>query len=427
MLVKSNIKFMQKINKIITNNNTLISNFTWLSFLQIFLLIAPLITYPYLVKILGIELYGLIITAHVLASYASLVIDFGSNKVCAKHVSVCRENINKLSEIISSVLVVRLILFVICFFVYASFVLLLPRYRSETLLFILTYGVTLNEVLFPQYFFQGMEKMKYSTIVNIIIKIVFIILVFIVVRDKSDYLWVPILYTLGYTLGGVYALYIIFKRFNVHFIIPPQSNIMIYVKESIPLLATDLVCTIKDKLNYLLLGAFCSMGHVVIYDLGMKIYTLTGQPTGIISMVLFPRSAKTKSIRVFHMVLFAIIIINLLLIAIVNLFLPYIVNYFIKENIDLLPIRLFTLAPLFSTTGSYIMSNMCIAFGYNRYALYSILFTTVGYLVLLSVFFFTHSLNNIYSFVLLAVLSYFIEFLYRIYAYNRVLRIETKK
>ena len=69
------------------SHKVLIENFSYLAFLQVFLLLYPLITYPYLVDVLGKEIYGIVLTAQMLASYASLFIDFGSNFVCAKHVS----------------------------------------------------------------------------------------------------------------------------------------------------------------------------------------------------------------------------------------------------------------------------------------------------------------------------------------------------
>ena len=70
------------------SHKVLIENFSYLAFLQVFLLLYPLITYPYLVDVLGKEIYGIVLTAQMLASYASLFIDFGSNFVCAKHVSI---------------------------------------------------------------------------------------------------------------------------------------------------------------------------------------------------------------------------------------------------------------------------------------------------------------------------------------------------
>ena len=98
------------------SHKVLIENFSYLAFLQVFLLLYPLITYPYLVDVLGKEIYGIVLTAQMLASYASLFIDFGSNFVCAKHVSINRDNKAKLSEILSNVLFVRLVIFIIFFF-----------------------------------------------------------------------------------------------------------------------------------------------------------------------------------------------------------------------------------------------------------------------------------------------------------------------
>lgn len=416
----------QLIKLSIKRNRVLIENFSYISLLQIFLLLAPLITYPYLVRVLGMELYGTVITAQILSSYASIIINFGSDSVCAKHVAVNRDKQDKLSEIVSSVLSVRFVLWLITFIIYIGVVFIVPEYRNYYSLFIFTYGLTTNELLFPQYFFQGIEEMKYTTIVNIFCKIVFIILVFFIVKKPDDYLLVPILYTLGYLLGGVYALWVVFKKKGLHFYIPKFKQVKIYVKDSSALFATDLVCTVKDKLNYLLLGVCSTMSNVVVYDLGMKIYGLITRPAGIINVVLFPKSAKSKNIHQFNKILLVIVVVDIIIIGLMNLFLPYIVELFIHKKINLLPVRLFTLAPLFSTTSSFIMSNMCIAYGYNKYALYSILVTTTAYVATLIVFYFTHYLNNLYAFVILAISSYFIEFVYRLYAYKAVSKKENQ-
>ena len=128
-------------------------NLSYVTILQIFMLVAPLITFPYVTKVLGQSLYGVVLTAQMLASYASLIIDFGSNNVCAKHVAQNRNDIDKLSEIFSSVFWVRLLLCILCLFIYIVIVFLIPEYREYKLLFFLSYAMTTQELLFPQYFF----------------------------------------------------------------------------------------------------------------------------------------------------------------------------------------------------------------------------------------------------------------------------------
>ena len=194
---------MIQLKKTIQKNKILLENMSYLSLLEVFILIAPLITYPYLVDSLGMDVYGLVLTAQALASYASKIIDFGSNRVCAKHVSINRNDKHKLSEIVNSVFFVRLYLFFICLVIYTFVIFIVPAYRAHWLLFILSYGITLNEVLFPQYYFQGIEKMKYSSLINIGIKMLFILLIFAFVTSSNDYCVVPLLYTAGFAIAGI--------------------------------------------------------------------------------------------------------------------------------------------------------------------------------------------------------------------------------
>ncbi len=398
-----------------------LQNFSYVTMLQIFSLLAPLITYPYLVRVLGRELYGVVLTAQMLASYVSIFVDFGSNDVCAKHVSINRDDNIKLSEILSSVLFARFGIWIVCFFIYFIIVSVVPSYREHFILFLLTYFLSIQEFLFPQFFFQGFEKMKFTTYITIGIRLFFICLVFIVVRDPSDVLFVPILYSIGYLLGGIASLYIIHYRLNVHISKPSFKQMLYYVKDSSAIFATNLICTIKDKLNYLLVGTCVGMSDVVIYDLGVKINGFIEKPAGIIRVVLFPRIAKTRSLRNLKLSIIFTLGIVTTLVLLVNLFLPWIVQFFIGSNeIDLLPLRLFSFAPILASISVMIAINYFVAFGHNKYVLFSIIITTVVYVLVLMAFLLFGRLNSIYSFIIIALISYFAEFLYRIYVFNKM-------
>lgn len=412
----------RKVISLFSNNKQLIGNFSYITLLEVFLLLAPLITYPYLVRVLGIDNYGLIITAQVLASYASKIIDFGSNRVCAKHVSINRASKAKLSEIVSSVLVVRTVLWLICFAIYMAVVLVVPNYKSYIVLFLCSYFLTLNEVLFPQYFFQGMERMKYISIINIIVKLLFILLVFVLVKNESDMSIVPLMYAIGYALAGIFSMHIITSRMGLKLYIPSIEEMRIYVKDSLPIFATDMICTIKDKLSYFIIGAYCGMGEVVIYDLGLKINGLLIKPTQIVSTVLFPRFAKNRNTKQLKTITFWVFVFAVAMVALTNVFLPFIVKFFIDESIDLIPLRIFSLAPIVLSVSSFLSSNFFVAFGYNKYLLYSIIVTTIVYIVTLVIMLITHNLGTIYSFVILALISYLAELVYRLLMTSKILK-----
>lgn len=284
----------QQINTLFNSNKSVLNNMTFITLLQVFNLIAPLITYPYLVRVLSKDLYGIVITAQVLVSYFSLIINFGFDEVGAKSVAENRDNPFKLSNIVCSVFFIRLMLWLICIIIYSLIVWIVPTYREHWLLFIFSYGLTFIDVLFPQYFYQGIEQMKYTTILNISIKTLFILLVFVFVKSPSDYILVPVFYSVGYFLAGALSFLLIFRKMKIPFSSPNITSMKSYMKESSALLATNLISTIKDKFNVLLLGHFSGMGNVVIYDLGTRINSLTSKPVEILRITLFPKIAREK-------------------------------------------------------------------------------------------------------------------------------------
>ncbi len=411
---------MQHILNRYNQHKVVFENIIFVGLVQVFSLVAPLITYPYLVNVLGLDLYGVVITAQVLVSYATIVIDFGSNSVCAKNVSIHREDKDKLSEIVSSVLTTRFILWLICLGIYLSVVCLIPEYRQYFLLFALSYLMTLNELIFPQFFFQGLEKMKIAALLNILIKLVFIVLIFIFVKESSQYLFVPVLYAAGYMLAGMIAIYMVFKKFGIKYYIPSFKAQRVYFKECSSLLATDLVCTIKDKFNYMLVGGYVNMSSVVIYDLGLKFVGLVGKPTQVIATVLLPRFAKNRNVKQLNIVLWVIILITLILVLLLNLCMGKVAYFFLHQDVDLLPLRIFSIIPIFLAPSVLIANNFFIGFGFNKYLFYSIVATTIIYLMALLCIWISGYIDSLYSFVFLACISYISEFLYRILMYRKL-------
>ena len=405
---------LEKYRQLVKRHSTIFENFTYITALQVFVMITPLITYPYLVRVLGKELYGWVITAQVVASYCSILIDFGFKSVSARHVSIFRHDKEKLSEIISTILTLQGILWLCSMAIYVAVVCLIPSYRQHLWLFLFAFGLTFNELLFPQYFFQGIEKMKYITILNIVIRLVFVGLVFLFVKAADDYVFVPLLSAIGYFIGGCLALYVVFKREDLSFKKPSFANMKYYMKDASPIFFTDVICTIKDKLNYILLGACVGMGNVVVYDLGSKFTNVLLKPASIVNTVLFPKIAKERNVRLFKKAATLLVLGVTVLVVVLNLFLPEVVHFFIAEDIDLLPIRLYTLAPILVGLSGYIASNLMIALGYNRYILYSIVITTILYLLLLGSFYWLGYLNSVTSFIVLTVLSYLGELIYRL-------------
>ncbi len=394
-------------------NKKLLANFSWLAILEIFILIAPLITYPYLVRVLGRELYGWVITAQITASYCTVLIDFGFKRISARHIATNSDNPAKMGEVVSAILILRWALWILSFVIYFVVVWSIHTYRQQLPLFLYSFLTTLSSVLFLDFYFQGIENMKYITIINIIVRGVFVAATFIIITSPSDYIYIPILWSSGYILGGALSLWIAFCRHKLSFKRPRMEVLKKHMREGSIIFFSDAMLTIKDKLNYNIMGAMIGMADVVVYDIGSKISALLQKPVTILSTALFPKMAKAPSVAVAKKTLIYISIATTVMVAVVNVFLPWIIKFFIAEEIDITAIRIYTLAPIILGISSFIAVNIFYAFGKDKWILSSTIVTTIGYIVMLGIMFFCGWLNSVLAFVSLTIVSLLIEAIYR--------------
>ena len=178
----------------------LASNFAWLSVMQVASYIFPLFTYPYLARVIGVDGFGRIAFAAAIMVWISTVADWGFNFTATRDVSKNRENIDKVSEIFSNVLWARLSLMIISFCVLIILIIAVPVFRNDYAVILITFLMIPGHICCPEWFFQAMQRMKYITYINIGIKLFFTICVFIFIHKPSDYLYQPLLISIGYLL-----------------------------------------------------------------------------------------------------------------------------------------------------------------------------------------------------------------------------------
>lgn len=406
----------------IRNNKQLLANFSWLAILEFFILIAPLLTYPYLVRTLGRDLYGWVITAQITASYCTVLIDFGFKRISARHIATNASDPIKMGEIVSAILTLRGALWIISFIVYFVVVSLIGSYRQQLPLFLYSFLTTLSSVFFLDFYFQGIENMKYITVINVVVRGIFVAATFMFITKPSDYLYVPLLWSIGYILGGAISIWVAFGRHKLSFTLPSSDILKKHMREGSIIFFSDAMLTIKDKLNYNIMGALIGMSDIVVYDIGSKICNLIQKPVTILSTVLFPKMAKAPSISLAKKVLFFIIISTTIVVIIINILLPWIVKLFVNEVVDLTAIRLYTIAPIILGISSFIAVNIFYSFGKDKWILKSTYVTTIAYLFILVIMYTAGCLDSVMAFVFLTVSAYMIEAVYRIFVCHQIFK-----
>lgn len=262
-------KFKELLNK--GESKKILSNFMSLSFLQGANLILPLITFPYLVRVLGVEYYGLVFFAQAFIAYFALISDYGFNLSGTREISLCKNNIQKLTRTYNSILLARLGLTFFGFVLMAIIVLSIGRFQKDWELYFLTYGLVIGNTLFPIWFFQGMEKMKFITILNLISKTIFTISIFIFVKSPKDYLWVPVLTSIGYVISGIISLIIINKQFKISFELQKSKYIFQQLKNGWYIFISKISTNFYTATTTFVLGLVTNNTMVGYYTIAEKV------------------------------------------------------------------------------------------------------------------------------------------------------------
>ena len=198
----------------VTNNRSIIESFLSLSILNGLNLLLPLVTLPYLLRVIGPEKYGIYSFVYVIIQYLLLLSSYGFNFSATKQVSQYRDNINEVSRIYIGVITARLLLTFIGLILFSLISFYVLKSKEEFNVFEMGVGIVLGDIFIPVWLFQGMEKMRYLTLVNVISKIVFTILIFFVIISPEDYKYIILLNSLGYVAAGICSTIIVKRFFN---------------------------------------------------------------------------------------------------------------------------------------------------------------------------------------------------------------------
>jgi PST family polysaccharide transporter len=149
---------------------------------------VPLIAIPYLIRTLGLKQFGLISFAYAFVNYFVVIANFGFQLSGTEKVSVNRKNSNYLSELCSAIFLMKIGLATISFAVFLIVIKTCPVFSSYTSLYLISFLAVIGNVLFPNWFFLGLEKMQYITILNLGAKLLCLLGIVFFVKSKSDIL-----------------------------------------------------------------------------------------------------------------------------------------------------------------------------------------------------------------------------------------------
>jgi len=270
----------------------LVSNFLALGVVQGLNFLLPLLVVPYLLYTLGVEIFGLLAMATAFSSYFMILSDYGFNVTATREISIYREDSEKLNQIFSAVMTIKVFLMFIGFSILLLSLWLFDNLGEDALIYLLTFGMVIGQVFFPIWFFQGIEKMGYIAILNIVAKVLFLVAILVFVQDKEDAYLVPIFNSLGFIIVGIISLIYMYKKFNIRFVWQPYIVLKEYFLLGWHIFLSHMAVLLYTSSNIFILGVFTNHMVVGYFAIADKIISALVSLGDILNQVFFPYLSK---------------------------------------------------------------------------------------------------------------------------------------
>ena len=270
----------------------ILKNFVFLLFSQIVTIAFGLIVVAYLARFLGAEGFGKIGFAQAILAYFILLVNLGLDTFGTREVARNKEEINKY---VNNILTIRLIASAVAFALLAVFVYFIPK-PTETKKLILLFGLTIFTFAFAiNWVFQGIEQMGFIAISRITRQLVYVGLIFWIIRLPQMLLKVPLI-QIGAEVVAIAILFSIFvKKFSV---VRPEFDFAFWkqiLKQSLPMGFSAIMISMHHNFGRVMLGFIKGEEAVGWYNAAYQILILLTAFQTLINKSIFPHLSNLWS------------------------------------------------------------------------------------------------------------------------------------
>jgi hypothetical protein len=273
-------------SKEISSNNSLKSNFVYNALGIISNFLFPLITFPYVSRILMADGIGLVQFYTSIINYVVLLTSIGIPMYGIREVARVRDNIEELSKTVTEIILLNLFLNVIGYIAIFILSITVIEINANFYLFlILSASIILTTIGCP-WFYSGIEDFKYITIRGLIVKIICVFLLFILVKTEKDILYYGIYVILG-TLGNNILNFIRLKRYIVFE--TKDLHPFRHLKPALAIFIFNIITSIYLNLDTVMLGFLRNSASVGYYTAAIKLSHIGLSITTSLGTVMLPR------------------------------------------------------------------------------------------------------------------------------------------
>ena len=344
------VKKMKNRDTIINKNSVFVKNAIMQYIMIIAQYIFPLLTFPYLTRVLNPSAYGTITYLTATVSYFQIIVDFGFNLSSTKNIAEQQNDVTFISKILGSTIQAKTLLFIFSVVIYTIMIPFVDILKDNILLSYLYMGSVGLSIFLPDFLFRGIEKMEIITIRFIMSKIVTTILTFVLVKSVNDIALIPTLNIVGYIVAILLTWYEIY-RLGIHIRYSKFFYVLKVIKESSIYFLSTFATTAFGATNTFMLGVMSlPPTHIAYWGISYNLISSAQSLYTPIINSLYPRMAVGKDFNLVKKILYIFMPAILITVIIVYYFSDLIIDVFCgpgySESIPvfrfLLPVLIFS-------------------------------------------------------------------------------------
>lgn len=293
------------------NNRTrhsLLENTVMLYILQFSNMALGMLTQGYKMRVLGVELVGLLGAGQYAANFFLIFLDFGFLLSATAKISARREEKKELSRILTCVVAAKVLFTAISAAVLGFLIVPSLSGPGEVLAYVFFFLSTVGVTMLPDYMYRGLEQMSAITIRAVLIKLVATGLVFLLVQKPEDFYLVPLCAAIGNIGALAFVYWHLFTKVGVRFCRVTVGEVWTEIKDSSQFLFSRVAASVNSNLNGLLLmHAMPAGGSTMFTDPSIATGLYTNADTVIIAArngmspiadSLYPHMMKHKNFSI---------------------------------------------------------------------------------------------------------------------------------
>ena len=285
-------------DKISNKKNGIAFNVAMLYMMNIAKLVFPLITLPYLTRVLSVECYGVVSYVKATMVYAQLVVDFGFMLSGVKSVTEARDDMEKVGRITGNIVLAKGMLSLAALAGIITVAFFIDILRENFLYTVLAFIPIALSVLLFDFLFRGLEQMHVIAIRYVIMKSISVALTLVLVKGNGDILWIPVLDILS-SLVAIILTLIEVKKLGIKIsFVESFRGSLAALKVSGVYFISEAATTVFGAFNTILVGIFMNETDVAYWAVCLQLVSAVRAMYTPINNGIYPQMIKRKDIGI---------------------------------------------------------------------------------------------------------------------------------